>query len=96
LCRNQRLNLSLLAGGDCADWMRKQRFYRRVITPTTEHPPEVQVNVTSYHRQTPNRKQRYSQNQSNHANKNGSPSLLRKTFKHNRRASVLQCAFRRL
>jgi hypothetical protein len=28
----QRLNLPLLAGGDCADWMRKQRFYRRATT----------------------------------------------------------------
>jgi hypothetical protein len=53
-----RLNLPLLAGGDCADWTRKQRFYRRATTLTTEHQPFVQANATSYHRQTATRKHR--------------------------------------
>jgi hypothetical protein len=57
--------------------------YRRATTLTTEHRSEVQTNVTSLNRQTANRKHRYCQNQSYHANKNGSPSLLRKTFRTN-------------
>jgi len=60
---------------------RKRISHRSATTLTTEHRSEVQANVTTYHRQTADRKHRSCQNQSYHANKNGSPSLLCKTLK---------------
>jgi hypothetical protein len=78
--------------------------HRRATTLTTEHRSEVQANVTRYHRQTTDHKQRYCQNQSYHASKNGSPPQLSKTFRtktyapvnsgEHRSGSALQRAFK--
>jgi len=41
LCRNQRYNLPLLAGGDCADWMHKRHRQtaerKRNVKPKSDH-----------------------------------------------------------
>jgi hypothetical protein len=80
LSKNQRRNLSLLAGGDCADW--------RLISVTpksdhAEHRTPVRSSSQRYLPQTPNAKSQTPLLLAlmNHASQNGSPSQEGKTLK---------------